>query len=188
VARRVGAGRNESGQRRSADRPTSRRCGRASIIGLGPAGRKGVIDEIIAIARQSNRSVETRDWRIGLFDTASRSSHPVQTGKVKERMPTDRGRLCTRGVLQFEPDGATLVRCVLCLSTGSDASHRGRNFAREWAGWVAVVGAAQTGRTNGDLTRPGGSCGGASGVVSRILRSPKRSFPGAQNLLRLTLC
>ena len=35
---------------------------------------------------------------------------------------------------------------------------------------------------NGGLARPTA----ASGAVSRILRSRKRSFPGAQNVLRLT--
>ena len=53
-----------------------------------------------------------------------------------------------------------------------------------------VLGADQTRRMNGGLARPTGACGGASGAsgaVSRILRSRKLSFPGAQNVLRLTL-
>ena len=89
-------------------------------------------------------------------------------------------------------DGATSAKCVICLSAASVASRReqnfgGQNFPRELAGCVVVLGAHQTGRMNGGLARPTGACGGASGAVSRILRSRKRSFPGAQILLRLTL-
>jgi len=70
--------------------------------------------------------------------------------------------------------------CRVAPGTGTGT---GTELARERTGKLPRVPAARTGRISAGVARPIS----ASGAGSRILRSQKRSFPGAQNLPRLTL-